>query len=62
VVVAIIVEVVMSPGAHIEASMVPMSMSLTDPNPDASDPEINVFRDNNWFVADFQRAGKCRHR
>jgi hypothetical protein len=55
-------EAVVSSGAHIEASMVPMSMSLTDPNPDAPDPDIDVFRDDNWFVADVQRAGKCRHR
>jgi hypothetical protein len=61
-VVAIIVEVVMSSGAHIKARMVPMSVSLTDPNSDASDPNIDVFRDDNWFVADVRRAGKCRHR
>jgi hypothetical protein len=48
--------------AHVEASMVPMSVSLTDPSPDASDPNIDVFCDDNWFVADVQRTGKCRHR
>jgi hypothetical protein len=62
VVIAIIMEAVVSLGAHIEASMVPMAMSLTDPNPDASDPDIDVFRNDNWFVADIRRAGKCRHR
>ena len=62
VVVAIIMEAVVSSCAHIEASMVPMSVSLTDPSPDASDPNIDVFCDDNWFVADVQRAGKCRHR
>ena len=40
--------------------MVPISVSLTDPNPDASDPNIDVFRDDNWFVANVQRTGKCR--
>jgi hypothetical protein len=55
-------EAVVSSCAHIEASMVPISVSLTDPNPDASDPNIDVFRDDNWFVADVQRTGKYRHR
>jgi hypothetical protein len=62
VVVAIIVEVVVSSGAQIKASMVPMSVSLTDPNSDASDPDVDVFRDDNWLVANVQRAGKRRHR
>ena len=43
---------------HIEASMVPMPMSLTDP----ADPDIGDFRDDHWFVADIQRTGKRRHR
>jgi len=30
---------------HIEASMVPMPVSLTDPNSDAADPDIGAFRD-----------------
>ena len=47
--------------AHIEAGMVPMSVSLTDPNPDASDPNIDVFRDDKWFVADVQRTRKQWH-
>jgi len=47
---------------HIEASMVPMPVSLTDPNSDAADPDIGAFRDDHWFVADIQRTGKCRHR
>ena len=46
--------------AHIEAGMVPISVSLTDPNSDASDPNIDVFRDDNWFVADVQRTSKRR--
>jgi hypothetical protein len=51
---------VVSSCAHIEAGMVPISVSLTDPNPDAPDPNIDVFRDDNWFVADVQRASKRR--
>jgi hypothetical protein len=49
---AIIMEAVVSSCAHIEATMVSISVSLTAPNPDASDPHIDVFRDHNWFVAD----------
>jgi hypothetical protein len=52
---------VVSSCAHIEAGMVPISVSLTDPNPDASDPNIDVFRDDNWFVADVQKTSKRRH-
>jgi hypothetical protein len=49
---------------HIEAGsrMVPMAVSLTDPNSDAADSDIGAFRDDHWFVADVQRTGKCRHR
>jgi hypothetical protein len=60
VVVAIIVEGVMSSGAHIEARVVPMSVSLTYPNPDTSDPDVDVFRDDNGFVANVQRTSKRR--
>jgi hypothetical protein len=38
--------------------MVPMPVSLTDPNSDAA----GDFRDDHWFVADIQRTGKCRYR
>lgn len=58
--VAIIVEGVMSSGAHIEARVVPMSVSLTNPNPDSSDPDVDVFRDDNGFVANVQRTSKRR--
>jgi hypothetical protein len=61
VVVAIIMGgAVMSSCAHIKAGMVPISVSLTDSNPDASDPNIDVFRDDNWFVANVQRTSKRR--
>ena len=39
-----------------------MPVSLTDPSSDAADPDIGAFRDHNWFVADVQSSGKCRHR
>ena len=56
--VAIVVVVVVPSVGHIEASMVPMPVSLTDPNSDAA----GDFRDDHWFVADVQRTGKGRHR
>jgi hypothetical protein len=61
-VVAIVMVVVVPSVGHIEASMVPMPMSLTDLNSDAADPDIGAFREDHWFVADVQRTGKCRHR
>jgi hypothetical protein len=61
-VVAIVMVVVVPSVGHIEASMVPMPVSFTDPNSDAADPDIGAFRDDHWFVADVQRTGKCRHR
>jgi hypothetical protein len=50
VVLAIVMVVVPSVG-HIETSirMVPMPVSLTDPNTDAADPDIGVFRDDHRF-------------
>jgi hypothetical protein len=57
-----IVMVVVPSFAHIKASVVPMPVSLTDRNSDAAAPDIGAFRDDNWFVADVQRTGKCRHR
>jgi hypothetical protein len=49
---------------HIEAGsrMVPMAVSLADPNSDAADSDIGAFRDDHWFIADAQRIGKRRHR
>ena len=43
-VIAIVMDVVMSHVRHIEASIVPVPVSLTDPNSDAADPDIYVFR------------------
>jgi hypothetical protein len=63
VIVAIMMVAVPSVG-HIEARtrMVPMPVSLADHNSDAADSDIGVFRDDQWFVGDVQRTGKCRHR
>jgi hypothetical protein len=48
-------------GGQIEAAMVPMPVSLTDPNSDAADPDIGTFGDDDWFVAVGQRTGNRRH-
>ena len=50
-VVVMVVVVVPSVG-HIEASMAPMPVSLTDPNSYVADPNIGAFRDDHRFVAD----------
>jgi hypothetical protein len=49
-------------GGHIEVTMVPMPVSLADPNSDAADPDIGAFGDDYWFVATGQRTGKRWHR
>jgi hypothetical protein len=38
-----------------------MTMSLTDANGDAADPDFNIFGDDHRLVAGVQRTGKCRH-
>ncbi len=50
--VVIILDLVAVPIAHIEAGGVPMPVLLADRNSDAAYSDINVFRDDNWFVAD----------
>ena len=60
--VVIILDLVVVPIAHIEAGGVPMPVLLADRNSNATYSNINVFRDDNWFVADVQSTGKCRHR
>jgi hypothetical protein len=42
--------------------MVPMPVSVTDPNSDVVDPDIGAFRDDHRLIADVRRTGKCRHR
>lgn len=58
---AIVMEMAVSRG-QVEVTMVPMPVSLTDANADVADLNSDVFRDDHWFVAGAQRAGKCRHR
>jgi len=58
-VIAIVMEVVVSTFAHIEASIVPMPVSLTNPNCDAADPDIYVFRHDDWFVVTFDEAANA---
>jgi hypothetical protein len=58
---AVVVMMAVSSRGHIEATMVAMPVSLTDPNSDAADPDVGDFRNDHWF-ADGQRTGKCRHR
>jgi hypothetical protein len=43
-------------------SVVPMPVSITDPNSNAADPDLDALRDDHWFGAGIQRTGKCRHR
>jgi hypothetical protein len=38
--------------------MVPMPVSLADPNSDAADPDIGTFSDGCWSVAPGRRTGK----
>jgi hypothetical protein len=59
IVMAIVMVMAVSRG-HVEVTMVPMPMSLA--NADVADLNSDVFRDDHWFVAGAQRAGKCRHR
>jgi hypothetical protein len=45
---------------HIEVTMVSMTISLTDANCDAADPDFDVFRDYHRIAAGVQSSGKCR--
>jgi hypothetical protein len=50
--------------AHIKASIVPMPVSLTDPNSDAADSDIRIFRDNSGLSPTFAEpanAGMVRN-
>jgi hypothetical protein len=61
IVMAIVMVMAVSCG-QVEVTMVPMPVSLADANADVADLNSDVFRDDYWFVAGAQRAGKCRHR
>ena len=56
---AIVTVIAVSSSGHIEVTMVPMTMSLTDANSDWTDSD--VFCDNRRLVAGVQSTGKCRH-
>ena len=60
--VAIVVAVVMVVLSVEHDRVATVSVSVTDPNSDAANSDIDAFRDDHWFVADVQRTGKCRHR
>jgi hypothetical protein len=45
--------------AHIKASMAPILVSLTYPNSDASDPNIDAFREDNWFAPTFKEPANA---
>jgi hypothetical protein len=61
IVVAIVTVMAVSRG-HVDATMVPMPVSLADANTKVADLNSDVFCYDHWFVAGAQRAGKCRHR
>jgi hypothetical protein len=62
IVVAIVMVMAVSRG-HVEfVTMVPMPVSHADASADVADLNSDAFRDDYWFVADAERAGKCRHR
>jgi hypothetical protein len=45
--------------AHIKASMAPILVSLTYPNSDASGPNIDAFREDNWFAPTFKEPANA---
>jgi len=47
---------------HVEVTMVPMPVPIAVANTDIANLNSDAFRDDHWFVADAQGAGKCRHR
>ena len=59
VVVPIIKEAAVPSFAHIKASMAPILVSLTYPNSDASDPNIDAFREDNWFAPTFKEPANA---
>jgi hypothetical protein len=58
---AAIVMVMAVSRVHVEVT-VPMPVSHANANANVADLNSDVFRDDHWFVAGAQRAGKCRHR
>ena len=65
IVIAIVMAIVMVMAVsrvHVEVPMVPMPVSHANANANVADLNSDVFRDDHWFVAGAQSAGKCRHR
>ena len=60
VVTSIVTVIAVSASGHIEVTTVPMTMSITDIDADAADPDFDIFGDEHRFVA-VQGTGKCRH-
>jgi len=58
IVVAIVMVMAVSRG-QVEVTVVPAMVSHADA--DAADLNSDACRDDHWFVAGAQRAGKCRH-
>jgi len=47
---------------HDRYDVMPVPVSHTDANSNATDADFDAFRDDHWFVAGVQRTGNCRHR
>jgi len=60
--IAVAAVMVMASVEHDALVMMPMSVTDADANSDAADTDLDAFRDDHWFVAGVQRAGKCRQR
>jgi hypothetical protein len=62
VVTSIVTVIAVSSGGHIEVTMIPVTVSVTNADANAIDPDYDVFRDDHRFVGAGQRAGECGHR
>jgi Flp pilus assembly protein TadB len=58
-IVTMIVTMIALSSGHIEVTMVPMPVSVTDANSHRTDSNYDVFRDDHRFVAGAQGASKC---
>jgi hypothetical protein len=45
----------------VDVSFVPMPVSVTDPNADRADADLDVVRNDHRLVAGVRRTGECRH-
>jgi hypothetical protein len=62
VVVSILIVMVVVFATDDHDAVVAMPVSLTAANPDAVDSDMDVFRNDDRFIAGVHRTGKCRHR